>query len=240
MHIAICDDNIADRKKLERLLKRESDKRAMVSGNLYTDSYGNPQTLLQNPMQYDAFFIDICKTEGINGIDVVNSLTTLGSQSPVILCCSDIDYHKYPLPKRVLFLDKPIMADVLSKILDEAQKIKDSSAPLIELREDKGTYYVTEPEILYAIEEGRFLIITLIDGRTVRSGMTAMNFLTQLENFPSFFSPTLRSVVNGHHIADIHFSKITMSDRTCFHALGPALSYARKVWKESMSANQEF
>ena len=28
MHIAICDDNVADRKQLERLLKRESDKRA--------------------------------------------------------------------------------------------------------------------------------------------------------------------------------------------------------------------
>ena len=27
MHIAICDDNIADRKHLERLLSRESDKR---------------------------------------------------------------------------------------------------------------------------------------------------------------------------------------------------------------------
>lgn len=26
MHIAVCDDNVADRKQLERLLKRESDK----------------------------------------------------------------------------------------------------------------------------------------------------------------------------------------------------------------------
>ena len=28
MHIAICDDNIADRKQTERLLGRESDRRA--------------------------------------------------------------------------------------------------------------------------------------------------------------------------------------------------------------------
>ena len=28
MHIAICDDNIVDRKQLERLLERESDKSA--------------------------------------------------------------------------------------------------------------------------------------------------------------------------------------------------------------------
>ena len=54
LHIAICDDNIADRKQLERLLKRESDKRAAVSGIVYTDSFGNAVARLANPMQYDA------------------------------------------------------------------------------------------------------------------------------------------------------------------------------------------
>ena len=32
MHIAICDDNVADRKQLERLLCRESDKRKADTG----------------------------------------------------------------------------------------------------------------------------------------------------------------------------------------------------------------
>ena len=35
MHIAICDDNVADRKHLERLLSRESDKRAGTPNILY-------------------------------------------------------------------------------------------------------------------------------------------------------------------------------------------------------------
>ena len=41
MHIAICDDNIADRKHLERLLSRESDKRMGTPNLLYVDSYGD-------------------------------------------------------------------------------------------------------------------------------------------------------------------------------------------------------
>ena len=65
MHIAVCDDNVADRKQLERLLKRESDKRAASTGIIYTDSFGNSTSLLSNPMQYDAFYIDMCLTEGI-------------------------------------------------------------------------------------------------------------------------------------------------------------------------------
>ena len=71
MHIAVCDDNVADRKQLERLLKRESDKRAASTGIIYTDSFGNSTALLSNPMQYDAFYIDMCLTEGTTGTDVV-------------------------------------------------------------------------------------------------------------------------------------------------------------------------
>ena len=56
MHIAVCDDNGADRKQLERLLSRESDKRMETTGNLYVTSYGNPESLLQNPRQFDVFF----------------------------------------------------------------------------------------------------------------------------------------------------------------------------------------
>ena len=101
MHIAICDDNVADRKQLERLLKRESDKRAQNSGILYVDSYGHPESLLTKSMQYDAFFIDICKTEGLTGIDVVTSLTGLGNAAPIILCSSLINYREYQLPEQI-------------------------------------------------------------------------------------------------------------------------------------------
>ena len=53
MHIAICDDNVADRKHLERLLSRESDKRAGTPNILYVDSYGDKDKFLQNPLKYN-------------------------------------------------------------------------------------------------------------------------------------------------------------------------------------------
>ena len=82
MHIAVCDDNVADRKQLERLLKRESDKRAASTGIIYTDSFGNSTSLLSNPMQYDAFYIDMCLTEGITGTEVANALIAQGVNAP--------------------------------------------------------------------------------------------------------------------------------------------------------------
>ena len=84
MHIAVCDDNVADRKQLERLLKRESDKRAASTGIIYTDSFGNSTSLLSNPMQYDAFYIDMCLTEGITGTEVANALIAQGVNAPIV------------------------------------------------------------------------------------------------------------------------------------------------------------
>jgi hypothetical protein len=40
IYIAVCDNNIADRKQLERLLEREKDKRLMENYDvLYIDSF---------------------------------------------------------------------------------------------------------------------------------------------------------------------------------------------------------
>ena len=53
MHLAVCDDNIADRKQMERLLGRESDRRLNTTGILYMDSFGNKEAILTTPMIYD-------------------------------------------------------------------------------------------------------------------------------------------------------------------------------------------
>ena len=59
MHLAVCDDNIADRKQTERLLGRESDRRSNTTGVLYVDSFGNRNAILSTPMIYDGLFMDM-------------------------------------------------------------------------------------------------------------------------------------------------------------------------------------
>ena len=59
MHLAICDDHMADRKQMERLLGRESDRRLNTTGVLYVDSFGSKESILVTPMIYDAIFMDM-------------------------------------------------------------------------------------------------------------------------------------------------------------------------------------
>ena len=224
MHIAVCDDNVADRKQLERLLKRESDKRAASTGIIYTDSFGNSTSLLSNPMQYDAFYIDMCLTEGITGTEVANALIAQGVNAPIVLCCSKINYREQTYPENVIFLDKPIKVAELGQSIDHALDIMSKAVPLIELREDEDTVYVTEPDILYAEEEGRNVIVTLKDGRTVKVATTAINLFSQIENHPTFFAPSHRlddpyrqihgeaGLPQSHHV---RWQKICSAQRLC-------------------------
>lgn len=232
MHIAVCDDNIADRHQMERLLKRESDRRKASTGNLYIDSFGNCEALLANPMQYDAFYIDLCKTEGLSGADVAKRLLGAGVNAPIILCCSDIDYRQHSFPEQVLFLDKPIRTDELSKSIDLALQIQTSAEALIELRGEKDTCYVREADILYAVEEGRFTVVSLSDGRKINAATTADNLLSQIEHFPSFLGASGKIILNCRHIRSLERHKATMTDGAVFKVHRSCMAYAREMYGE--------
>lgn len=232
MHIAICDDNIADRKQLERLLKRESDKRAQTTGILYTDSFGNADSLLANPMQYDLFFIDICQTEGTTGLDILARLSAKGVTAPIAMCCSGINYRAHSCPENVLFLDKPIKVADLSNCIDHALDICSQLQPPIELRQDQETVYVAESDILYGVEEGRYLYVTLVDGRQIKVFSTLDNLFAQIESYPTFLMASAKSMVNGRHIQKLSGNKATMADGTVFKIHRDCIKYAKEIFKE--------
>lgn len=232
MHIAICDDNIGDRKQLERLLKRESDRRIKTSGVLYTDSFGSADILIANPMQYDVFYIDLCNADNMTGIEVAQALIEKGINVPIILCCSTINYREHTFPENVLYIDKPIKAVELSVSINHALKIKKNAVSLIELRTEKSTLYVAEPDIICATEEGRNLNVCLTDGRTIQISTDAMNFFYSVENFPSFFAPNSKTIINARNIQKMGIRKITLINGTSYKVTGNCMKYAKQAYEE--------
>ena len=229
MHVAICDDNVADRRQLERLLKRESDRRSADTGIIYADAFGNVQSLLANPMQYDIFYIDVCNTAGLTGSGVVAMLTEKGIHAPIVMCCSKDDYKTQDFPENVIFLDKPIRTQELSASLEHALKIKAQAPDMIELREDKSTLYVTEEEIIYALENGRHVAVTLTGNRQFNANTTGENLFAQIEKHPMFFSPNLKVIVNARYIQKLGLgcTTITMEDGSVFKVHRNCRKYAR-------------
>ncbi len=212
MHVAVCDDNIADRKQTERLLNRESDRRAKITEGLYIDSYGNENALLTKPMQYDIFYIDMCKTEGTTGQQIAQKLYDLGVRVPIYMCCSQIDYRQHELPENVCFLDKPLKTDALCASLDHAEKVKSHAVSMIELRENSKTHYVTEPDILYATQKGNKVMVSLVNGHSVILTTTMDNLFAQWQNFETFFFSTQKCIINARHVTKVGLLHVHMTD----------------------------
>ena len=239
MHVAICDDNGADRKQMERLLKRESDKRAATTGVLYVDSYGNVEALLANALTYDVFYVDVCLTPGVTVADVVDGIRKKGSTAPIVLCSSKINYREQSFPENVYFLDKAIKPSELSESIDKALAIKDSTPPVLELRDETGTVYVTEDEIIYAVTKGRTILVTLTNGRTKQVRTDLINLFSQwAASHDCFVPPTTRYILNCKHIKKLGLVSVRMSDGKSFFISHSTRSYTQLLM-EHLAAQQE-
>lgn len=232
MHIALCDDNVADRKQFERLIGREADRRPDRQGGLFLDSFGSADSLLSNPMQYDVFFLDLCHTRGVTGSDVARALLEKGITAPIVLCCSGIDYRGEAFSGNVLFMEKPIKADELTASLDHAQVILEQAVPLIEFRVEEKTCYLTEPDILYAIEKGGMVEIHLKDRENLSILDNAKNLFSQLQHFPVFYCPTKKVILNGRYVTRVGRLKVEVSDGSSFRITHDILPYARKIFSD--------
>lgn len=236
MHVAVCDDNVADRKQMERLLGRESDRRAKLTEGLYIDSYGNEKALLRNPMQYDIFYIDMCKTEGITGTQVADKLLEIGVQVPVYMCCSDTDYRKEKFAGNVFFIDKPIKVEQLIASLDHAYEQKQNAIPRIELRDETSTQtlYIEAADIMYGTFSKRHVSVRLTDGRIMNIASDIENLYGQWAHHQTFVIASPKSIVNVRHIDRVGFLHVYMKDGARF----PVQSIAKEQIKALTHKNQ--
>lgn len=231
MHIAICDDSVGDRKQAERLLNRESDARALETGVFYIDSYGNADAVMQSPMLYDAFFIDMTSGE-TNGARLAERLLQSGVTSPIILCISTINYREiFQVDstkdfQNIFFLDKPIRKSELSEMLDMCIEKKSHKIQTIELRGEKETRYVTEDDIVFAKLEGKYISVLLKDGSTINVLSSLENFYSQISSFCHYASVTGKSMLNITFVRKVSLFQITMADGT---VLRTTPGYSRNI-----------
>lgn len=234
MHIAICDDNVGDRKQLERLLQRESDKRTATTGVLYIDSYGNTEAIMKSPMIYDAFFIDMV-TGAIDGARLAGLLFDAGVTAPVVLCVSSIDYRSAynasgnTAPDNIVFLDKPIRKAELSDTLDRLIALKAQAVPTIELRGEKETRYVTEDDIVYAKASGNYIHVFLRDGSIVDVLSTIDNFYSQLASYTHYAAVSRTSMINVTYLKKVSFTKLVLLDDTVIRTTPPYAADIKKA-----------
>lgn len=213
IYIAICDDNIADRKQTERLLEREKDARLASNGDvLYIDSFGSEEALMHTPIKYDIFLIDITQSSQ-NGMDITKLLRKKGIVAPIVLLSSSINYSSYvSVPNDLTFINKPINQGQISHLVDVAAEWNKRKTPLLEIRGKKETFFTPYNDVIRAVQKAEFETeISLVDG----------SYITMADSLKAFkrmcsphacFTYCGKDIINVLHIKSVQSNGFRLSN----------------------------
>lgn len=215
LHIALCDSDPGDRKQMERLLSRESDKRVNTTGGFYVDTFGGVEAIINSPIKYDVYFLD--STDPVfNSYGIAQMIRNKGILSPIVFCISTIDYRQSgPELSGSIFMDKPIKVTELSGVLDEIiRNKKENYVPTIELRNQYETFYLEAKNILYFVGNGYTVDVHMTDGSIRQATSFVDSLWRDLYSFPTFQIVNPTTIVNTAYIAGLGPLSVMMRDST--------------------------
>ena len=203
---------------MERLLERESDKQTSPF-SLYTTTFGNKDTILNTQRIFDAYFLDIPDAQ-YSAYDLAKELRLKGIASPIIFCCSTMDYRQCGRElSNTYFMNKPILVADLASMLDQILQQKvENYVPTVEIRTITQTYYLTEREIVYCSnqKQGRNITIHLQDGTTLRTENDIDNFLSELQPLGQFFLANNHTIINARYVDKTSIFKVHLKTGESF------------------------
>lgn len=212
MHIALADSNPGDRKQMERLLSRESDKRKNATGVFYIETYGSSASLLAAPTVYDAYFLDVTD-EGNNSLDIARRIREKGIVKPIVFCRSIDFLTGNELPKNSFIIEKPIRAEELDRLLDEVIEHNEKNRiPTIEFRNNKESYYLEESDIEYIVGEKYSVRIILANGSEKTATGYIENVYSSIKGYEAFLPINGKTIVNMNHISHTGTMSCTMDN----------------------------
>lgn len=235
MHVAICDDNVADRRHLERLLSRESDKRAGTPNILYVDSYGDQEHFLRNPLKYNLIFMDMCSEPGIVE-EIIRRLEEMGYHAPLVLYSSKYDYTTIPnLPAYVVHASKPYVPEPLPDFLRLGDANVRGTVVTIQFHQDASLIHIPKNDIMYALPSGEAYRVCLTDGSCARIEEEISMLRQLLTPFHEFRLVQKDCFVNFKYVSSVMPLAIVMQDYREF-SISPLQYRELKRLKEELDS----
>lgn len=232
MHIAICDDNVADRKHLERLLSRESDKRTGTTNILYVDSYGDKEHFLRNPLMYDMIFMDMTSTPTV-AKEIIQQLSNMGLDAPLVLYSSKIDYTTFEnLPKTVVHMQKPYIPDPLPELLKLGDTHVHRNVETIPIPCEDGIHYVSKDDIFYCMPYQSGYVIGLQDGSFLNLSVDISEIQILTLPYREFYRASKKHIINMRYVSMVTPICVMMQDNRKFYVSPLRYAELRKLKEE--------
>ena len=215
MKIALVDDDRSHLQKMEALCQRFAGQRQVQfqisvfsSGSVFLEGF--------RPGAYDAIFLDIFMGDS-HGVDIAKKLRAMDNQFILVFLTSSMDFmpeafscHAYE------YILKPFDEGRVFRVLQDILSIRPEQQKYCEVTIDRKTVFLLLSQIVSVVTDAHYLEFSLSDGQTLRSRMTASEFLHRIRNDPRFLSVNKGVILNGDYIADFEDNCCVLENGTKF------------------------
>lgn len=215
-HIALCDDEAAQRQLTHKLLDRYfSDQGAAVKIWEFSDGQSLLNAMLDET--FDLYLIDIVMPE-VDGINLGLALRKSDENGVIIYLTNSPDFalEGYSV-KAASYLLKPVSEEKLFSALDDALKtISNRRAQIVMVKTAEGTSRLLLDDILYVEQIDRFPHYYLRDGSCVIGVTIRTSFQDAMKPLLAdkrFYLCGASIVFNLHHIKSVTKSNAFIGSR---------------------------
>lgn len=217
MTIAVCDDNINDVLKIEKLLLKY--RMQYLDRNFELEKFSDPSVLYQKILEgelADIYILDMLMP-GQTGIDLGNQIRKSGCESVIIYITSSDDYalDAYGV-HAVRYLLKPINEEKFFEALDYSLSyfdIKTKREPVYLFKTKGGLAQTPYSQIEYVESANRRLEVHLVGGEILKSLFIRKSFEEEIQELAAkrnFLQVHKSFLVNFDYVKQLGVSSMTM------------------------------
>jgi DNA-binding LytR/AlgR family response regulator len=238
MHIAVCNNLIADRKQLERLFKRESDSNNNTEF-FHLDLFGSKTLLMESPILYHIYILDMAEGSQEN-LSIAQYLRKKGIASLLALCnVTGLTAEQLDSISPYTILEKPLKPSAINALITQGISLSKTLTIPIEIRGDKETVYILEADILYISYHKKYSTIYKTDGSFIQFLCKIEDLIFPLEDHPSFYISRNGWVININYIENLIGSSVMLTNKTVLKIPFFDRHYLKQLLQQHLESNKK-
>lgn len=232
LHIAICEDQPAERDILLALLEQDP---TPCTATVFTS--GEALLAAWEPHAFDLLLMDIYM-DGMTGVEAVRRLRERGEALPVAFITSSADYalDSYRL-SALKYMEKPVRPEDVAELLELAW-LKKARAPALSVQWNGNSDRIPLSDILYLEQQGHVVRIHLRDGAVRQVYEKLSEAAVRLAGQP-FFQTHKSFLVHLAHVEriDADLRCFVMADGKNIPIRRELMGRARRAWEDWLFAH---
>lgn len=221
--IALCDDELAELEKIEKLLSGY--ERKHPGSDFVIRYFENADELLylvrEKSYMPDLIFMDIYMPDEKNdsyplGIDAAKELRNMNYEGKIVFLTTSKEYALEAFGVDALqYIVKPVSEDKVFSVLDRLLKnMEEERKKYILLRIEGRLVRVSLNNIVYFEAQGKTQCLYLADGKQCILRMTMTEIYEQLSQYREFVRIGVAFIVNLGYIGSLNAKEICMDNGT--------------------------